>query len=132
MTSNAFNQEETKVVISVQQTRSPIRRPHEHRETLIGLGLNRIGRVAKVHDTLSTCGMIAKVKHLVRATRFYFGDGTKKSIYRATDLARYLPPEKGYQYRDGYSMAESAKYGSMRHSAHRPSGQCPSETYRST
>jgi large subunit ribosomal protein L30 len=53
-------------VIKVQQTGSPIRRQHTQRETLIGLGLNRIGRVAEVPDTPSSRGMIAKVAHLVR------------------------------------------------------------------
>ena len=52
--------------IKVQQTGSPIRRKVDQRLTLIGLGLNRIGRVAEVPDTASTRGMIAKVKHLVR------------------------------------------------------------------
>ena len=33
---------------------------------LIGLGLNRIGRVAEVTDTPAIRGMIAKVSHLVR------------------------------------------------------------------
>jgi len=56
----------TKVVIKVKQTASPIRRPHRQRATLIGLGLNRIGRVAEVPDTPASRGMIAKVKHLVR------------------------------------------------------------------
>ena len=36
------------------------------RETLIGLGLNKIGRVAELPDTPSSRGMIAKVSHLVR------------------------------------------------------------------
>ena len=52
--------------IKVQQTGSPIRRHHDQRETLVGLGLNRIGRVAELPDTASTRGMIDKVKHLVR------------------------------------------------------------------
>ncbi len=52
--------------IKVQQTGSTIRRRHDQRETLIGLGLNRIGRVAEVPDTPSTRGMIAKVAHMVR------------------------------------------------------------------
>ncbi len=52
--------------IKIEQTGSPIRRIHQQRETLIGLGLNRIGRVAEVPDTPSTRGMIAKVAHLVR------------------------------------------------------------------
>jgi large subunit ribosomal protein L30 len=36
--------------------------------TLIGLGLNRIGRVAEVPDTAATRGMIAKVRHLIEFT----------------------------------------------------------------
>jgi large subunit ribosomal protein L30 len=52
--------------IKVEQTGSPMRRRHEQRETLIGLRLNRIGRIAELVDTPSTRGMIAKVQHLVR------------------------------------------------------------------
>jgi large subunit ribosomal protein L30 len=52
--------------IKVEQIGSPIRRQHSQRETLIGLGLNRIGRVAELPDTPSTRGMIDKVSHLVR------------------------------------------------------------------
>jgi len=53
-------------IIKVQQVGSPIRRRHDQRETLVGLGLNRIGRVAELADTPSARGMIAKVAHLVR------------------------------------------------------------------
>jgi large subunit ribosomal protein L30 len=53
-------------IIKVQQVGSPIRRRHDQRETLVGLGLNRIGRVAEVADTPSARGMISKVAHLVR------------------------------------------------------------------
>jgi large subunit ribosomal protein L30 len=52
--------------IKVEQTGSPSRRHHSQRETLIGLKLNRIGRVAELPDTPSIRGMIAKVHHLVR------------------------------------------------------------------
>jgi large subunit ribosomal protein L30 len=52
--------------VTVEQIGSPIRRRHDQRETLIGLGLNRIGRVAELPDTPQTRGMIAKVAHLVR------------------------------------------------------------------
>jgi large subunit ribosomal protein L30 len=52
--------------IKVMQTGSPIRREGSQRATLIGLGLNRIGRVKDVPDTPQTRGMIAKVQHLVR------------------------------------------------------------------
>jgi large subunit ribosomal protein L30 len=53
-------------MIKIEQTGSPIRRHHSQRETLIGLGLNRIGRVAELPDTPQIRGMIAKVRHLVR------------------------------------------------------------------
>jgi large subunit ribosomal protein L30 len=56
----------SKTVIKIEQIGSAIRRHHSQRETLIGLGLNRIGRVAQVPDTPQTRGMIDKVKHLVR------------------------------------------------------------------
>jgi len=52
--------------VTVQQTGSPMRRDHTQRETLVGLKLNKIGRVAKLADTPQTRGMIAKVAHLVR------------------------------------------------------------------
>jgi large subunit ribosomal protein L30 len=52
--------------IKVQQIGSAIRRHHGQRETLIGLKLNRIGRVAELRDTPQIRGMIAKVQHLIR------------------------------------------------------------------
>ena len=52
--------------IIIEQTGSPIRRPHQQRETLVGLGLNRIGRRASLEDTPAVRGMVAKVAHLVR------------------------------------------------------------------
>lgn len=52
--------------IRIEQVGSPIRRESAQRETLIGLGLNKIGRVKDVPDNPSTRGMIAKVAHLVR------------------------------------------------------------------
>jgi large subunit ribosomal protein L30 len=52
--------------IKVQQTGSPMRREHSQRETLIGLGLNKIGRTRDVPDTPMTRGMLAKVAHLIR------------------------------------------------------------------
>ena len=51
--------------VKVRQTGSPIRRDHTQRETLVGLRLNKIGRVAELVDTPQTRGMIAKVAHLV-------------------------------------------------------------------
>ncbi len=52
--------------IRVEQIGSPIRREHTQRETLIGLRLNRIGRVAELPDTPAVRGMVSKVAHLVR------------------------------------------------------------------
>ena len=52
--------------IKVEQIGSPMRRHHTQRETLIGLGLNKIGRSRELPDTPATRGMLTKVKHLVR------------------------------------------------------------------
>ena len=52
--------------IKVEQIGSAIRRHHSQRETLIGLRLNKIGRVAELQDSPAIRGMIAKVQHLVR------------------------------------------------------------------
>ncbi len=51
--------------ITVRQTASPIRRKKDQRATLIGLGLNRVGRTSVLEDNPSTRGMIAKVHHMV-------------------------------------------------------------------
>ena len=51
--------------VKVRQTGSAIRRKSDQRATLVGLGLNRVGRVAELEDTPSVRGMIAKVNHLV-------------------------------------------------------------------
>src|ERR1700730_18272914 len=53
-------------LLKIEQIGSPIRRHRSQRETLIGLGLNRIGRVAHRPDSPEIRGMIAKVRHLVR------------------------------------------------------------------
>jgi large subunit ribosomal protein L30 len=52
--------------IKIEQVGSPIRRHISQRATLVGLGLNKIGRVNELEDTPSVRGMIAKVQHLVR------------------------------------------------------------------
>jgi large subunit ribosomal protein L30 len=56
----------TAKVLKIEQIGSAIRRHHSQRETLIGLGLNQIGRVVELPDTPQTRGMIAKVRHLIR------------------------------------------------------------------
>ena len=50
-----------KKTIKVEQIGSPIRRDGSQRATLIGLGLNKIGRVKELQDNPSTRGMIDKV-----------------------------------------------------------------------
>jgi len=52
--------------IKVTQTGSPIGRPAIQRQTLIGLGLNKLRRTRVVDDTPAVRGMIAKVHHLVK------------------------------------------------------------------
>ena len=51
--------------VTVKQTGSPIRRKNDQRATLVGLGLNRMGRESTLEDTPSVRGMIAKVQHMV-------------------------------------------------------------------
>jgi len=51
--------------VIVKQKKSPIGRKSYQRKTLIGLGLNKIGRSKELEDTPSVRGMINKVKHLV-------------------------------------------------------------------
>ena len=50
--------------VTVRQTGSPIRRKADQRATLVGLGLNRVGRETTLEDTPAVRGMIAKVAHL--------------------------------------------------------------------
>ncbi|MBI2714678.1 MAG: 50S ribosomal protein L30 [Rhizobiales bacterium] len=52
--------------IKIEQVGSPSRRHHSQRETLVGLGLNKIGRIKDLPDTPSTRGMLRKIQHLVR------------------------------------------------------------------
>ena len=54
-----------KKTVTVKQIGSPIRRKNDQRATLVGLGLNRMGRESTLEDTLAVRGMIAKVSHMV-------------------------------------------------------------------
>lgn len=51
--------------IVVRQIASPIRRPAKQRQTLIGLGLNKMNRMRELEDTPSVRGMINAIPHLV-------------------------------------------------------------------
>jgi large subunit ribosomal protein L30 len=55
-----------KAPVRVTQTGSPSGRRADQRQTLVGLGLNKIGRTKVLEDTPSVRGMINKVAHLVR------------------------------------------------------------------
>ena len=52
--------------ITVKQIGSPIRRPAIQRETLKGLGLNKMHRTRELEDTPAVRGMVAKIPHLVQ------------------------------------------------------------------
>ena len=54
-----------KNTLVVTQKKSPIGRQSDQKKTLIGLGLNKIGRSKVLNDTSCVRGMINKVKHLV-------------------------------------------------------------------
>lgn len=55
-----------KKTVTVEQIGSPIRRPAVQRQTLIGLGLNKMHRRRTLEDTPAVRGMIRAVQHLVR------------------------------------------------------------------
>jgi large subunit ribosomal protein L30 len=52
--------------IRVTQIGSPIGRRSDQRQTLIGLGLNKMHRVRELEDTPAVRGMAEKISHLVR------------------------------------------------------------------
>lgn len=52
--------------IVVKQIGSPIRRPAVQRETLKGLGLNKMHRTRELEDTPSVRGMVNALPHLVK------------------------------------------------------------------
>jgi large subunit ribosomal protein L30 len=52
--------------VTIKQVASPQRRPADQRQTLVGLGLNKMHRTSTLADTPAVRGMIAKVAHLVQ------------------------------------------------------------------
>jgi len=69
MTEKSSSKTKKKAVnktVTVEQIGSPIRRPQVQRQTLIGLGLNKMHRRRTLVDTAAVRGMIARVHHLVR------------------------------------------------------------------
>ncbi|MEN8236731.1 MAG: 50S ribosomal protein L30 [Pseudomonadota bacterium] len=55
----------TTKTVTIRQIHSATRRRADQRQTLIGLGLNKINRQRTLEDTPSVRGMINKVKHLL-------------------------------------------------------------------
>ncbi|MCH6577157.1 MAG: 50S ribosomal protein L30 [Alphaproteobacteria bacterium] len=55
-----------KGTVRVTQIGSPIGRRKDQRQTLIGLGLNKMNRTKDLPDNPAVRGMIDKVHHLVR------------------------------------------------------------------
>ncbi len=55
-----------KKTVTVEQVASPNRRPEIQRQTLLGLGLNKLRRRRTLPDTPEVRGMINKIGHLVR------------------------------------------------------------------
>jgi large subunit ribosomal protein L30 len=55
-----------KLTITITQIGSPIGRKNDQRQTLVGLGLNKMHRTRTLEDSPSIRGMINKVQHLVR------------------------------------------------------------------
>jgi large subunit ribosomal protein L30 len=53
-------------MLKVTQTGSPIGRRSDQRDTLKGLGLNKLHRSRELEDTPAVRGMITKVHHLVK------------------------------------------------------------------
>lgn len=51
--------------IVVKQIGSAIGRPEKQRQTLIGLGLNKMHKTRELEDTPSVRGMVRKISHLV-------------------------------------------------------------------
>ncbi len=50
----------------MKQIGSPIRRPQVQRQTLIGLGLNKMHKTRELEDTPAVRGMVNSIPHLVK------------------------------------------------------------------
>ncbi len=65
------------MALKVKLVKSWSSRPQDHRETVWGLGLNKVGSEKLLKDTPAIRGMIAKVQHLVSMTEVP-GDAPKR------------------------------------------------------
>lgn len=64
--SNKKEEKLADIQLKVTQVKSSIGRKYDQKQTLIGLGLNKIGRVVIVEATNSVKGMLKKVEHLLK------------------------------------------------------------------
>jgi large subunit ribosomal protein L30 len=58
--------ESSKTKVRVTQVASALGRKPGQKETLVGLGLNKIRATREIEDTPSTRGMMRKVAHLIK------------------------------------------------------------------
>ena len=58
--------EQSKPKVRVTQVASALGRKPGQKETLVGLGLNKIRATREIEDTPSTRGMMRKVAHLIK------------------------------------------------------------------
>jgi large subunit ribosomal protein L30 len=56
----------SKPMVRVTQVASALGRKPGQKETLVGLGLNKIRATREIEDTPSTRGMMRKVAHLIK------------------------------------------------------------------
>ena len=117
-------------MIKLEQVGSPARCHRRQRKvepTLIGLGLNQIGRVAYVPDTPSCRGMIAKVRHLVQVIDSSMGAFQSEDDldtfegylrFQGIDATRTLPTDlhigRGLFEKARASKSTSRKVGRMK------------------
>ena len=80
--------------VTVEQIKSPIRRPKDQRATLIGLGLNKMHRRRTLADTPQVRGMIAKVAHLVEVR--YPGEAAPVEVEPGHAVFECTPGEQHY------------------------------------
>ena len=52
--------------VTIEQVASPARREERQRQTLVGLGLDKLHRVKTLQNTDAVWGAICKVRHMVR------------------------------------------------------------------
>jgi large subunit ribosomal protein L30 len=56
----------TSAKVKVTQIKSSIGHKYDQKQTLLGLGLNKMNRAVILENTNSTQGMLKKVKHLLK------------------------------------------------------------------